>query len=115
MAFGIHIETISADTAVVTINGPLTLGTSLKIADSQIQSAIEKGTARLIFDMREVAYMDSAGLGALIHTYGIASSKGGTLRLAGVTDRVADLLRMTRTDSLLAMDADVPASLAALS
>ena len=108
------IRTVTPDTAVITLTGPLTLGTSLKTADMQIQSAIAKGAHRLVLEMSGVPYMDSAGLGSLVHASGVVQERGGVLRLAGVTDKVATLLRMTKVDSLLPMDADEAAALAAL-
>lgn len=108
------IRALSPDTSVVTLKGALSLGTGLKIADTQIQGAIEAGVRHMVLDLSEVPYMDSAGLGALIHTYGIARSSGGILRLAGVQERVLELLRITCTDLLMPMDSDVEASLTLL-
>lgn len=108
------IRTVTADTAVITLTGPLTLGTSLKTADMQIQSAITRGALRLVLEMSGVPYIDSAGLGSLVHASGVVGERGGALRLAGVTDRVASLLRMTKVDTLLPMDADEATALAAL-
>lgn len=109
------IQTVAENTAVVTLTGPLTLGTSLKTFDTQIHQAIEKnGLTRLVVDMAGVPYMDSAGLGALIHAFGLSKENGGALRLTNVTDKVASLLKMTHTDSLLAADASVESSLASL-
>ena len=105
---------VSADTAVITLTGALTLGTSLKTADMQIHTAIEKGAHWLVLEMSGVPYLDSAGLGALVHAAGLAQERGGTLRLAGVTEKVASLLRLTRVDTLLPIDADETSALAAL-
>jgi anti-anti-sigma regulatory factor len=38
----------------------------------------------------------------------------GSMRLCGVSDKVASLLKMTRMDTFLKIDPDVEASLAAL-
>jgi anti-anti-sigma factor len=114
MGFEISIRNVTPDTAVVTMNGPLTLGTSLKIADTQIQEAIRGGAKRLVLDMTGVPYMDSAGLGALVMTHGLTKAQGGVVRLAAASERVAGLLTMTGMDTLMAIDANVDASLAAL-
>lgn len=114
MGFEISIRNVTSDTAVVTMIGPLTLGTNLKIADAQIQDAIHAGAARLVLDMSGVPYMDSAGLGALVMTHGLAKAQDGVVRLAGASERVGSLMKMTGMDLLMPMDADVDASLAAL-
>ena len=105
---------VAADTAVITLTGPLTLGTSLKTADMQIHTAIEKGAHRLVLEMSGVPFIDSAGLGALVHAAGVTQERGGALRLAGITERVASLLRLTRVDTLLPTDADEESALTAL-
>jgi anti-anti-sigma factor len=108
------IETLPQGIAVVRLSGGLTLGTSLKIADSQIQSAIEAGVSKMVIDLTDVEYVDSAGLGMLMYAYGMLNEKKGVLRVCGVTDRVLSLLRMTKTDMFLPIDKDVDESLTAL-
>ena len=108
------METLPQGIAVVRLSGGLTLGTSLKIADSQIQSAIEAGVSKMVIDLTEVEYVDSAGLGMLMYAYGMLNEKKGALRVCGVTERVLSLLRMTKTDMFLPMDKDVDESVAAL-
>ena len=107
------IERLPEATAVVTVSGPMTLGTSLKIADSQVQAAIADGVTRLVFDLTAVDYVDSAGLGMIVFTSGVLSGKSGALRLCGVASRVASLLKLTKMDSLLSIDAGRAESLAA--
>jgi len=114
MILQMDIEKPGPGVAVARFNGALTLGTSLHAADAQLQKAIRDGSAKVVLDMAGVPYMDSAGLGALVQASGLAREHGGELRLCGTSQRVADLIKMTRTDALLPMDADVDASLKAL-
>ncbi len=115
MILQVDIEKPKPGVAVVRFTGALTLGTSLHAADAQMQKTIKDGAAKVVLDLAGVPYMDSAGLGALVQASGIAKQQGGDLRLCAVPERVAELIRMTRTDGLLPMDADVDASLAKLS
>jgi anti-anti-sigma factor len=114
MILQVDVQKPERDLAVVRFTGALTLGTSLHAVDAQLQKTIRDGAARVVLDMAGVPYMDSAGLGTLVQAAGIAKQQGGDLRLCAVAERVAELIRMTRTDALLPMDADVDASLAAL-
>jgi anti-anti-sigma factor len=61
-----------------------------------------------------VPYCDSAGLGAIVHAYGLTKQQGGMLRMCGLSERVAAMLRMTTTDTFLPIDADRAAGIAAL-
>ncbi len=108
------VQRLPPDIAVLTLSGPLTLGTNLKTLDGTIQTLLGSGTRRLVFDLSASPYADSAGLGTLIHTAGLVAERGGTMRLAGVSDRMLSMLRMTRTEALLPVDVETSASLAVL-
>ena len=114
MILQVDIEKPGPGVAVARFTGALTLGTSLHAADAQLQKTIRDGAAKVVLDLAGVPYMDSAGLGALVQAAGLAKQQGGDLRLCGASARVAELIKMTRTDALLPMDADVDASLAAM-
>jgi anti-sigma B factor antagonist len=114
MTLQTSIERIHADTAVITLVGSLTTGMNLKLTDAQIQSLVDQGVSRMVLDLTSVPYMDSAGLGTLVHTNGLMLRGGGKLRLCGVGDRAAALLKLTQMDGVLSVDPDVSTSLAAL-
>ena len=114
MAIEAAVDKISATTAVVTLTGSLTLGTNLKIVDTRLQQLVEGGVQSLVLDMSHCLYSDSAGLGTLIHFYGLLQQRGGTIRLCGASERVAALLRLTKTDVLLPTDPSIEASLSVL-
>lgn len=114
MILQVEIQRPQPGLAVVKFAGALTLGTSLHSADAQLQKTIKDGVAKVVLNMTEVPYMDSAGLGVLVQASGLARQQGGDLRLCGVSERVAELIKMTRTDALLPMDADEDASLKSL-
>lgn len=109
-----RIETLPGRTAVITLIGTMTLGSSLKLVDSQVQSALSTGVTSIVFDLSAVDYADSAGLGLLVHTFGLMNEKGGSLRLCGVQPRLRAMMQTTRTDTILTLDASRDDSLAAL-
>ena len=114
MALDVVVKKLNDVSAVVTLNGPLSLGTNLKILDTQLQQLVEEGVVRLIFDMTECPYADSSGLGVMMHTSGLTESKGGTIRLCGISERIARMLELTHTANLLPHDADLATSITEL-
>jgi len=60
-----------------------------------------------IFDLTEVPYMDSCGLGLIIGHFVRCQSKGIHLVAAGVAPRVLELFKTTKTDHLFPITADV--------
>ncbi|HEX4007057.1 MAG TPA: STAS domain-containing protein [Acidobacteriaceae bacterium] len=114
MPLDARTEILPDRTAVVTITGSMTAGTSLKLAEAQLQQAVAQEVQHLVLDLSGVDYADSAGLGLLVHTYGLMNRKGGILRLCGVQPRILSLLQMTKTDLILPADSNREASLAIL-
>jgi anti-sigma B factor antagonist len=54
----------------------------------------------IIVDLSLVRYMDSSGLGTLLATYISAKSAGCDLKLVNLSQRIKDLLRLTRLASV---------------
>ncbi len=112
----LHIDVLELDacSAVAKVEGASILGMNLKFADGQLRGLIEKGVIRLVLDLTGVTFCDSAGLGAIVHTFGLGKDKGSTLRVCGASERVAALLKMTMTDTILPIDVDCAAFSAAI-
>jgi anti-sigma B factor antagonist len=55
---------------------------------------------RVVLNLAEVSYVDSGGLGTLVSLYTTARNAGGALKLARLTQRVGDLLQLTKLVSI---------------
>src|ERR1700690_3886380 len=51
---------------------------------------------KIVMNMREVNFIDSGGLGTLVSLYTSARNAGGAVKLASVSQRVGDLLQITK-------------------
>jgi anti-sigma B factor antagonist len=51
---------------------------------------------KLVLNLREVNYIDSGGLGTLVSLYTTARNAGGAVKLARLSQRVGDLLQITK-------------------
>jgi anti-sigma B factor antagonist len=49
-----------------------------------------------VLNLREVNYIDSGGLGTLVSLYTTARNAGGAVKLARLSQRVGDLLQITK-------------------
>ncbi len=57
-------------------------------------------SSRIVLDVGDVSYLDSSGLGALMTLYASARKSGSDLKLAHLTPRIVDLLRITRMEAV---------------
>ena len=88
------------DALLFVLSGPLTLRNMF-----DLQSALrEASTPKLvIFDLADVPYMDSAGMGLIVNHHVHCQTRGSKLVIAGANNRVLDVFKVTRVDSVLAL------------
>ena len=89
-------EKVVGDVVIVTVNGDIKLGGGDVGLRDKVRSLIQQGHKKLLLDLSGVSYMDSSGLGELVHVYATMKNKGGTLKLVGLTRRINDLLTITK-------------------
>jgi anti-sigma B factor antagonist len=109
----LNTEVSRFDDGVVGIScyGRFTMGTRLSETEGLINSLIENGTRKLVLDLTNVDFVDSAGLGIIMRTLGEIEQRGGKFRIAGPTAQVRRLFEMTHTLPILSVDPDLGTSL----
>lgn len=60
-----------------------------------------------IFDLAGVPYMDSAGMGVIINYYVSTARRGHKVIIAGTSDRVMELFKLTHVDTVISLAASV--------
>ena len=90
-------QRIVGDVAIVTVTGDITLNREGNVLlKDKLQSLLHQGYKNLLLDLSGVSYVDSAGLGEMIHAYVSTKNRGGSLRLLHLTKRIRDLLVVTK-------------------
>ena len=85
------------DVVIVDISGKITLGDGGDaILKDKMRSLIQQGHKKLLLNLGEVSYVDSAGLGEIVQAYATVNKDGGKLKLLNVTKRIKDLLSITK-------------------
>lgn len=97
---------------IIRIKGKITLGQSCTKLRQAAEQLLEDGENRILLDMEEVVYVDSAGLGAIASSHVKAKSTGGSLGLFGVAPAVQELLVLTRLNEKISIFIDQKAALA---
>jgi anti-sigma B factor antagonist len=84
------------DVVVLDVKGRVTLGEGDEILKDKVNSLLNQGSRKLVLNLAEVPYIDSAGLGEIVRTFTTVSRQGGSLKLLNLTKRITDLLAITK-------------------
>ena len=69
------------DVVVVDISGRLTLGDGSGMIRNTIKDLVTGGERKILLNLKDVSYMDSAGLGEMVGAYASVSNIGGHIKL----------------------------------
>jgi anti-anti-sigma factor len=100
-------EPVSADpgaVAIVTLSGELDYARIDEIRRLGCAPLIGGDVRVIAIDLRDVTFLDSSALGALIHVRNTARADGVDVRLRHVSTRLRALFRMTALDGVFAID-----------
>src|SRR4051794_16365316 len=89
-------ERTVGDVMVLDVKGRITLGEGDEILKDKVNSLLNQGQKKIVLNLAEVPYIDSAGLGEIVRTYTTVSRQGGSLKLLSLTKRITDLLAITK-------------------
>jgi anti-sigma B factor antagonist len=85
-----------SDVMVLDLQGKLTLGDGDELLRDKVNSLVQQDYKKILLNLENVPYIDSAGLGEVVRTYTTVSRQGGTLKLLHLTKRIQDLLAITK-------------------
>ena len=89
-------ERVVEGVSVLDLSGKIVLGEGdLQVRD-RIKDLLADGQRRILLNLGDVNYLDSAGLGALISSYTTVKRESGQLKLMNLTKRIEDLLAITK-------------------
>ncbi|HMA99628.1 MAG TPA: STAS domain-containing protein [Spirochaetota bacterium] len=83
---------------ILDISGEIDLYNAPDVKDT-IRQHIEKGNTRIIINLKNVNYIDSSGIGALISSLSNLKKVGGGLKIIHVYDAVRKVFELTKLTS----------------
>ncbi|HTX75334.1 MAG TPA: STAS domain-containing protein [Terracidiphilus sp.] len=84
------------DATILDLTGRLTMGEPCTALRDEVRDVIAQGSRKILFNLADVTYIDSAGLGELTSAYMSVKNRGGELKLVNLTKRVHDLMQITK-------------------
>jgi anti-sigma B factor antagonist len=89
-------ERVVGDVTILDLKGKITLGDGDEALKAKINQLTADNRRRILLNLADVPYIDSAGLGEVVRTYTTVSRQGGQLKLVNLTKRITDLLSITK-------------------
>ena len=89
-------ERSAGEVTVLDLKGKMTLGEGDELLKDKINSLLQQGRKKIVLNLEEVPYIDSAGLGEIVRTYTTIKKQDGSLKLLNLTKRITDLLAITK-------------------
>ncbi len=86
----------AGDVAIVDMAGRITLGEGSGTVRNTIKELVGAGTRKILLNLHDVTYLDSAGLGELVGSYATLSNIGGEIKLLHPQGKVSDMLTVTK-------------------
>ena len=81
---------------VLECSGRIVFGDEAAALREQVKDLVASGKKQIVLNLSGVTYIDSGGLGTLVGLYTTARNAGGAIKLANLTQRVGDLLQVTK-------------------
>ena len=85
---------------VIKLEGEMMLGYSANDFHEAIENAIKNNKKRIVVDLSDVKFISSWGIGILMYGYTTTNNYGGVFRLAGVSDKIIEVLRKIKIDNV---------------
>src|SRR5580698_10131873 len=81
---------------VLDIEGRVVLGEESNAFRGKVKGLLAAGKKKIVLNLAQVTYIDSAGLGTLVATFHSARSQGATLKLANLGTKFKEVLQVTK-------------------
>ncbi|MCD6326339.1 STAS domain-containing protein [bacterium] len=107
-----QIETSErGEVTVLTISGNFQNQDS-RTLQKLFQELVDGGKFKIVADLSELAYLNSAALGILVSTMKSARSRKGDLKLSGLKGLAMDVFRITRLSSVFQLHPSIDEAIA---
>lgn len=100
---------------VVDLSGRLTLGDASAQLRGTLRELLDSGKKKIVLNLGQVNYIDSSGLGELVSGFTTVKNQGGQLKLTNLTQKVNDLLTITKLYTVFEVHNDESAAVQSFS
>ncbi len=92
-------ETIN-ESIVVRLHGEFDAAASDAVR-SELESLVNTASSNIVFDLSDVTFIDSTGMGLIIYAFKRSQSSGGEFRVSGLRGQPLELFKLLRVDRVI--------------
>jgi len=81
---------------IVDISGHITLGEESAALRDLVASLLANGQKQILFNLDDVSYIDSSGLGTLVGAFTSVRKHQGEVKLLNLSSKVHDIMQITK-------------------
>ena len=81
---------------VLALDGRIVLGEESNSLREHVKTLLAKGEKKLVLNMDNVTYIDSAGLGTLVASHHSAKQSGAAMKLCNLGSKFQEVLQVTK-------------------
>jgi anti-sigma B factor antagonist len=82
--------------SIVDLSGRIVIGEDAHVVRDTIKGLVATGSRNIVLNLKDVSYVDSAGLGELVGAYTTVTNSGGKICLLNTQAKIQDLLQITK-------------------
>lgn len=89
-------ERQAGDVTILDLSGSVRMGEGCITLRNSIRGLADEGKKKILLNLASVKNVDSSGIGELIANYTTVTRDGGQLKLLNLTEKIRDLLVITK-------------------
>ncbi len=101
MILNVQRTNVEPGIAVLVMTGRIAMGSDSQRIEWGLAELLRENCTKVIFDLTEVSFLDSSGIGILMMCHAKLKKAGGGLHIAGARGMVKETLEMTSVDKIV--------------
>ena len=90
------VERQVGDVVILDPHGKILIGEGDDAVRDAVAKVLDSGKTKIVLNLADVPYVDSAGLGEVVRCYTTVRNRGGQLKLLNLTKKIRELLTITK-------------------
>ena len=101
MILSIERKSVDPGIDVLAMTGRITMGSDSQTIEWNLAELLKQNHKKVVFDLANVTFLDSSGVGILVVCHAKMKKAGGSLRLAGAQGLVKEILDLTSVSKIV--------------